>query len=220
MLLEELKDSKSDYQKFYARTINDSSHQLYSLVENLLNWSRTQRNKMRFEPVELNISSAIEDTINLLKPNFTQKNISLEKRLISEKLAYADKNMVEMVIRNLITNAIKFTPENGKIRISLTEKDQEIRVEVSDNGIGINSEDQAKLFRIDSNFSKKGTNGEGGTGLGLIICKEFVEKNNGRIWVKSNPGEGTSFFFTIPLNNNPGDHKSGLNSQTNNIKSV
>lgn len=213
MLLEEVKDSNSDNQKFCARTINDSSHQLYSLVENLLNWSRTQSNKMTFEPGEVNISSIIENTITLVQPNLTQKNISLEKRLISEKLAYADKNMIEMVIRNLVTNAIKFTPENGKIRISLTEEDQDIQVEVSDNGIGINSEDQAKLFRIDSNFTKKGTNGEGGTGLGLIICKEFVEKNNGRIWVKSDPGEGTSFFFTIPLINNPGDHKTGLDSQ-------
>jgi signal transduction histidine kinase len=108
--------------------------------------------------------------------------------------------MLEMVIRNLITNAIKFTPENGKVRISVTEKNHDLLVEVSDNGVGISPEDQAKLFRIDTNFSNKGTMGEGGTGLGLIICKEFIEKNNGRIWVNSNPGAGSSFFFTIPVN--------------------
>jgi signal transduction histidine kinase len=106
--------------------------------------------------------------------------------------------MIELVIRNLITNALKFTPENGRIRISITEKYQDIEIEVNDNGIGISAEDQSRLFRIDSNFSRKGTMGEGGTGLGLIICKEFVEKNNGILWVKSNPGEGSSFFFTIP----------------------
>ncbi|MCX6333526.1 MAG: ATP-binding protein [Bacteroidia bacterium] len=200
MLLEELKESNNDDQKFYARTIHDSSHQLYSLVENLLNWSRTQRNKMTFEPVEINVSSIIEDTLNLLQPNLAQKNITIDKQFLSGINGYADKNMVEMVLRNLITNAIKFTPENGKIWISLMEKDQDLQIEIRDNGIGISPEDQGKLFRIDSNFSNKGTNGEGGTGLGLIICKEFIEKNNGAIWVKSNPGDGSSFFFTIPFN--------------------
>jgi len=108
--------------------------------------------------------------------------------------------MIEMVIRNIVTNAIKFTPENGKVRISVININQDLQVEVSDNGIGISPEDQTKLFRIDTDFSKKGTMGEGGTGLGLILCKEFIEKNNGRIWVNSNPGEGSSFFFTIPVN--------------------
>jgi signal transduction histidine kinase/ligand-binding sensor domain-containing protein len=200
MLFEEFKESNTDLQKFYTRTIHDSSHQLYSLVENLLTWSRTQRNKMTFEPVVINISALIEDTLNMLQPNFTQKNISVERHFISEGKGYADKNMVEMVIRNLITNAIKFTPENGKVRISVININQDLQVEVSDNGIGISPEDQTKLFRIDTDFSKKGTMGEGGTGLGLILCKEFIEKNNGRIWVNSNPGEGSSFFFTIPVN--------------------
>lgn len=203
MLLEELTESNNEEQKFYVTTIHDSSHQLYSLVENLLSWSRTQRDKMTFEPVEMNISDVIENILILLKPNFTQKNISLEKQLIPEIKVYADKNMIELVIRNLITNSLKFTPENGRIRISITEKYQDIEIEINDNGIGISPEDQAKLFRIDSNFSKKGTMGEGGTGLGLIICKEFIEKNNGRLWVISNPGEGSSFFFTIPVNRNP-----------------
>ena len=202
MLLEELTESNNEEQKFYVRTIHDSSHQLYSLVENLLSWSRTQRDKMTFEPVEMNISVVIENILILLKPDFTQKNISLEKQLMPEMKVYADKNMIELVIRNLITNALKFTPENGRIMISVTEKDQHIGIEINDNGIGISPEDQAKLFRIDSNFSRKGTMGEGGTGLGLIICKEFVEKNNGRLWAISNPGKGSSFFFTIPVNRN------------------
>jgi signal transduction histidine kinase len=109
--------------------------------------------------------------------------------------------MIEMVIRNLVSNAIKFTHENGKINISVTDNENELLIVIHDNGIGISKDDQKKLFRIDSSSSRKGTNGERGTGLGLIICMEFAEKNNGRIWVTSNQGEGSSFFFTIPLSN-------------------
>jgi len=202
MLVEETKTSTNSDLRFYAETIHESSSHIHELAENLLNWSRTQRDKMTFEPLELNISAIIENTVTLVKPIADQKNISIEKQLLSGKNGYADKNMIEMVIRNLISNAIKFTNESGKIWVSLTENDQELRIEVRDNGIGISQKDQGKLFRIDSNFSNKGTRGEGGTGLGLIICKEFVEKNNGRLWVISNPGEGSSFFFTLPVSIN------------------
>ena len=198
MLLDELKESNNTEQKNYARMIHESSHHIYMLVENLLTWSKTQRNKMSFEPVEIDISSIIDETLNLLRPNSDQKNISTEKHFGTDKHGYADKNMIEMVIRNLVSNAIKFTPQNGKIYISLNENNDDLQVEIRDNGIGITPENQIKLFNLDSNYSNKGTNGEEGTGLGLIICKEFIEKNNGKIRVESNPGKGSSFFFTIP----------------------
>jgi signal transduction histidine kinase len=153
---------------------------------------------MSFEPVEIDISSIIDETLNLLRPNSDQKNISTEKHFGTDKHGYADKNMIEMVIRNLVSNAIKFTPQNGKIYISLNENNADLQVEIRDNGVGITPENQIKLFNLDSNYSNKGTNGEEGTGLGLIICKEFIEKNNGKIRVESNPGKGSSFFFTIP----------------------
>lgn len=133
--------------------------------------------------------------------NLVQKHITVETELKTAKSGYADKNMVEMVIRNLVSNAIKFTSENGKIHISLTDNMNNLQIEIHDNGIGISNDDQEKLFRIDSNYSTKGTNGESGTCLGLIICKEFIERNNGTIWIKSHPGEGSSFFFTIPCAN-------------------
>ncbi len=199
IMLDELKESDSPEQRNYANMIHKSSHHIYELVENLLTWSKTQRNNMSFEPVEINISSIIEEILALLQPNFDLKNISSEKHFGSDKHGYADKNMIEMVIRNLITNAIKFTPQNGKIWISLTENNDHLQVEIHDNGIDISAANQLKLFRIDSNFSNKGTNGEEGTGLGLIICKEFIEKNNGRIWVESEPGKGSSFFFNVPI---------------------
>jgi ligand-binding sensor domain-containing protein/signal transduction histidine kinase len=204
LLLDEIKGSNNNEEKFYARTIQNSSNQLYTLVENLLTWSRTQRDKVTFEPAEINLSSIIDSCINLLVPNLNQKKISFNKQFQTEKNGFADKNMIEMVIRNLFTNAIKFTPEGGKISISLSEKDNELLTVIKDNGIGISPEDQLKLFRIDTNFSSKGTLGEKGTGLGLIICKEFIEKNNGKIWIESKTGEGSSFFFTIPVIKNPG----------------
>lgn len=203
MLIEELKESSNSELKNYSGMIHDSSHHIYDLVENLLTWSRTQKNNMSFEPVEVDISSLIDDTLTLLHPNSDQKNISCEKHSGSDKHGFADKNMIEMVIRNLITNAIKFTPKKGKIFISITEKNNALQIEIHDNGVGIPPGDLSKLFRIDSNFSRKGTDGEAGTGLGLIICKEFIEKNNGRIWVESKPGQGSSFFFTVPFYNNP-----------------
>jgi signal transduction histidine kinase/ligand-binding sensor domain-containing protein len=198
IMVEEFNGSSNTEQKNYARMVQNSSHHIYSLVENLLTWSRTQRDKMSFEPVEIDISSIIGDTLNLLQQNFDQKNISSDKNSGTDKHGFADKNMIEMVIRNLITNAIKFTPKDGRIYVSLEENNHDLRVEIRDNGVGITPENQQRLFKIDSNFSNKGTNGEEGTGLGLIICKEFIEKNNGRIWVESKPGEGSSFFFTIP----------------------
>lgn len=198
MLLESLDETNKAEQKSYAQAINNSSNHIYSLVENLLTWSMTQTNKLTLSPTEINILSVIESIISLLQPNFNQKSITVEKKFTTGKNGYADKNMVEMVIRNLISNAIKFTPVSGKICISLTDNNNDLQIEIRDNGIGINIEDQRKLFRIDSNYSSKGTNGERGTGLGLIICMEFIEKNNGKIWVESKPGEGSSFFFTIP----------------------
>jgi signal transduction histidine kinase/ligand-binding sensor domain-containing protein len=199
IMLDELKESGSPEQRNYAKMIYESSHHIYELVENLLTWSRTQGNKISFEPVEVNISSIIEEILVLLQPNFNQKNISSEKHFGCDKHGYGDKNMLEMVIRNLITNAIKFTPQYGKIWISLTEESDHLQVEIHDNGVGITAANQQKLFKIDSNFSNKGTDGEEGTGLGLIICKEFIEKNSGRIWVKSELGKGSSFFFTVPI---------------------
>jgi signal transduction histidine kinase len=199
LLVCDLKNNSNDELKNYAQMLNESSHNIYELLENLLTWSRAQRNMLSFEPGEVDISSIIEDILTLLKPNLDQKNISPEKHISSFKLGYADKNMIQMAIRNLVANAIKFTPQNGKICISLTDNNNDLQVEICDNGVGITQEDQKKLFRIDTNFSNKGTNGEEGTGLGLILCKDFIEKNNGKIWVESEPGKGSSFFFTMPI---------------------
>ncbi len=203
LLAEKTRNDSDPDLRFYSQTIFESSKHIHDLVENLLTWSRTQREKITYEPEELDISCIIDNTINILGSLIGQKNISVVKQLQTGKRGYADRNMIEMVMRNLVTNAIKFTHDNGQILISLSENDNALQTEVSDNGTGISPADQLKLFKIDSNLSNKGTKGEKGTGLGLIICKEFIEKNHGRIWFTSKPGEGSSFFFTIPLSQNP-----------------
>jgi signal transduction histidine kinase len=118
-----------------------------------------------------------------------------------EVYAYGDRDMINSVIRNLVTNAVKFTERDKKVEIQLNPKDKEVEVSIMDEGIGISSEQLEKLFRIDEKFKSTGTAGEKGTGLGLIICREFVEKNGGEIHVRSSPGKGSVFSFTIPMAN-------------------
>jgi signal transduction histidine kinase/ligand-binding sensor domain-containing protein len=203
MLISEMNESNSADQKIFVRKIHESTSHIFSLVENLLTWSRAQTNKISFQPERISLASIIDNVVTLSEPIFTAKKITVNKIYKSNKEGYADKPMIELVIRNLVSNAIKFTPENGQISISLTESNKEFQVEIRDNGVGISTEDQKKLFGLDTSYSKKGTNGEKGTGLGLIICREFIEKNNGKIWVESLPGKGSSFFFTIPASGQP-----------------
>lgn len=128
-----------------------------------------------------------------------QKNITISLKYDEDLNVFADPLMIETVLRNLINNAIKFTPENGEILVTAKQNQNEVEVCIADNGVGISETDCLNLFRIDSKVKLKGTNDEDGSGLGLILCKEFVHKNNGSIWVKSAPDQGSSFFFTIPV---------------------
>jgi ligand-binding sensor domain-containing protein/signal transduction histidine kinase len=198
ILAEELKDSNEEELKIAVNHIQEASNNLYSLVGNLLTWSLSQTNRISFVPEKTDISMIISSIIALLKPDSDNKNISVITEFKTTRQVFADKNMIEMVVRNLITNAIKFTPSNGFINIVISETGNMIQLEIHDNGVGISPEHQEKLFTLDSNITQKGTNGEKGTGLGLIICKEFVEKNNGKIWIISKPDSGSSFFITIP----------------------
>jgi len=176
-----------------------SSESAFNLLENLLQWARTQTDRIKYNPVELNIKELIQQNIELSKPTADKKQIILIQEITGSATAYADKNMINLVIRNLISNAIKFTDEGGIIRLKCFDKNRsEVAISISDTGIGISSENIEKLFRIDEYFSTSGTAGEGGTGLGLIICREFVEKNKGIITVESELEVGTTFIFTLP----------------------
>lgn len=172
------------------------------LIENLLNWSRLQAGRMQCNPIKLDLTFIINRTLDLYKPNADKKKISLEFDFPEQVYIYADKFMIETILRNLLNNALKFTPESGTITLGVKELDKFYHLFFKDTGVGIPPQNIQNLFSIDTSFSTKGTNQEKGTGLGLILCKEFIEKNKGEIWLESKVQEGTTFTLSIPKDNN------------------
>ncbi len=185
----------------FAQTMNSSAKNAYQLLENLLEWSRIQTGIIEPKPMKLKPSDLIYEVKILCDPIAKSKNIDLQLENNCDDFILADKEMTKTVLRNIITNAIKFTNPEGYVKIITQKTDKSVLFTVSDNGIGIEPEHIGKLFRIDSKLSKTGTAQEKGTGLGLILCKEFVEKNNGKIWVDSEFGKGSEFKFTVPFYN-------------------
>jgi len=141
---------------------------------------------------------AIEDTVSLLTMNLENKKLELRNKIPKNTVVFADYNMVNTILRNLLSNAIKFSHEGSRIEIITKETGRFVQISVKDFGLGINQEEQNKLFQIGHNIARDGTANEKGTGLGLLVCKEFVDRHKGKIWLESEPGEGTTFFFTLP----------------------
>jgi len=190
--------SKSE-QKEYIGIIHKNIQNTYKLLENLLVWSRTQKGSITYSPDKENLSLLSSEIIQVTKLSAENKSIELKNEIDSGIYINADKNMVSTILRNLINNAIKFTPKNGEIVIKAQKsKDDFVKVSIQDNGIGISTEIKSQLFDISKNTSTKGTENETGTGLGLLICKEFVEKHGGKIWIDSKIDVGSTFNFTIP----------------------
>ena len=194
-----------DYDRFseeerrkFAVDINRSTNNIFRLLENLLEWSKSQTGRLKFTPLEIEFRKIHDNSVSVLRAFAEQKKIKMNFNCSDELKVFADPIMIETVLRNLINNAIKFTPEKGSINITAEQIENHVRINVSDNGVGISEEDIQNLFSIDSKVKRKGTNNEDGTGLGLILCKEFVDKNNGTLWVESTPGKGSTFSFTIP----------------------
>lgn len=180
--------------------IKSSSESAFNLLENLLQWARTQTERIQYKPTETDIEELIKQNIELSRASAENKQITLIAEVSCGTQVYIDKNMINLVIRNLLSNAIKFTNDGGVVTISCDKlNDKVMQVSIADTGIGISDDNIKKLFRIDEYFSTSGTSGEGGTGLGLIICKEFIEKNQGELLVQSKLGEGTIFSFSLPL---------------------
>lgn len=198
LLNDEYDNLDENEMKEFIKMLKDSSKNISELLENLLDWSRTQTGKMKFEPQYLEIFRLAESNIGLAQMSAGKKSITLYNKINPKCTVFADNNMLNTVIRNLISNAIKFTPDNGSITIQQTDYEDFIKFSVIDTGVGIAPENIDKLFRIDSTITEKGTNEESGTGLGLILCKEFIEKHNGKIGVASELGNGSEFFFTLP----------------------
>jgi PAS domain S-box-containing protein len=185
---------------FFINGIGELSQSAFRLLENLLEWSRMQTGRISFNPEEINLKKELSATLSLLIQTARNKEIELEEMINSDISVYADKNMLSTIVRNLISNSIKFTNQGGKITIDSDLFDKMVQITVSDTGVGMKQEDIGKLFKLDKNFSTHGTNKEEGTGLGLLLCKEMVEKNGGKIWVESKVGVGSKFIFTIPQN--------------------
>jgi PAS domain S-box-containing protein len=183
--------------KSYISIINESSKNIYKLLENLLQWARSQTGRLEFEPEEFLLNEIIDSNLKLVANMLEEKNLRINNHISKNVRVLADKNMINTVFRNIVSNSIKFT-DNGAINISVKEEDSIIRVTVEDTGTGMSKEKQENLFSVGSSKSTKGTRGEAGTGLGLILCKEFVEKHGGTISVESETNKGTSISFTIP----------------------
>ncbi|MEZ4723434.1 MAG: tetratricopeptide repeat-containing sensor histidine kinase [Candidatus Kapaibacterium sp.] len=191
-----------DKKLVHLKGIYKTSNHAYDLLENLLHWARAQSKAISYEPNNINISEVIKDVVDLSFNSADNKNVSILNNVTKSYDVYVDRNMIETVIRNLLSNSIKFSNENGKIEISLFVIKEYAIIEVNDNGIGIPENIIDKLFKIEEQISTPGTMKESGTGLGLLLCKEFVTINRGDIWVESIFGEGSTFKFTIPMNKN------------------
>lgn len=193
--------SQSDLNK-YSNIINQTAHKVYLMMENLLDWSRAQGENIRFNPEAFDLFSTATNVLTLLETKAYQKNVELKSIIPKPCLVYADKTMVGSILRNLLDNALKFTPAEGKIELSARKEGTMIEVWVSDTGVGINDKELDNLFRGDSHASTDGTDQEKGTGLGLFICRDFIEMHGGNIWAESKKNAGTVFKFRIPAGKN------------------
>jgi PAS domain S-box-containing protein len=185
--------------KAFSMNISKSAKTIYNLLENLLQWSRIHTGKIDYYPDYFDLNEIVNKMVSIYNNNLESKNISLKVDCTPDVKVYADSNMVETILRNLISNAIKFTNKGGEIKITSESVDKFIKLSVSDNGIGIDENILPKLFKIDENISSKGTYNETGSGLGLILCKEFIEMNKGKLTVTSKRGAGSTFSFTLPI---------------------
>ena len=193
------KNYKPSDEKHLTGEIASSVNNTIDLLENLLVWASEQIKGKAINIVRLNLFEIANDNVALLNGNAAQKNIELENLVDEDSFAYGDLDTINLVVRNLISNAIKFTHEGGSVSISSQITGEFIHISVLDNGVGISSDKIPLLFTQYKNNSTKGTGNEKGTGLGLMLCKEYVEKNKGQIWVESEQGKGSCFLFSLPL---------------------
>ena len=201
MLEEDYDTMDEDEVKQFIRLINDSAQQFHRLLNNLLQWARFEMGKMEFNPEILDLNEIVESNIKLFSMNATEKSIDIKNHIPENLTVQGDPNMLDTILRNILSNGIKFTDKGGKIEISHASNPEEHIIKISDTGMGMESDQLEDLFSIENMESTDGTNEEKGTGLGLVLCKQMIEKNGGSINVESEPGEGTTFSFTLPKKN-------------------
>jgi signal transduction histidine kinase/ligand-binding sensor domain-containing protein len=199
ILKEDLKSGKPEMNKEIVELINDSAVQTLKLLENLLEWAKSQTGKLLFNPMPIDLRELYNEEYILLHEMASGKHIELINSIPDGLIITADRNMIKTVLRNLVSNALKFTHKDGKVEVNAKSIGKQVEILVSDNGIGMTKEITEKLFRIDANLTTRGTADEKGTGLGLFLCKEFIEKHGGKIWVESEVGKGSIFKFSLPI---------------------
>jgi signal transduction histidine kinase len=183
----------------FTQMIRTSSKQSFDLLENLLQWAVSQTGDISVSPTNISVQELLSNSISEVRVNAFKKSIIIEKEQVSDDIVCADVSLSSTILRNLLTNAIKFTKANGKIILSTKKIEDFLEISITDTGVGIDPLKLNRIFKIDSKFSCLGTEKEKGTGLGLILCKEFVEKQGGKIWIESELGKGSTFTFTLPL---------------------
>jgi PAS domain S-box-containing protein len=199
LLEEQVKNKEYDEVEVFSKIIHQSSQRAMNLLINLMEWSQSQTGRMDYNPVFFDLENLINEVTLLFSEISKQKSITLKKSFALSKSILADRDMISAVLRNLISNAIKFTKTEGSVIISVVENNNNLIFSISDNGVGIEQERIEKLFQLTENYSTLGTEKEKGTGLGLILCKDFIEKHNGKIWVDSKIEKGTTINFSIPI---------------------
>jgi len=201
-ILELLKLSLKEFNKEeieeYINIVYNSANNTLSLLDNLLKWAVSQNKEKNFNPVKINLYELLREEVESIRTSARQKQIAISHSIEPGMNVTADIQMVRTILRNLINNAIKYTNINGEIKINACELNKFVEVTVIDNGIGISAENKRKLFKIDAFHSTPGTHNEKGTGLGLLLCKEFVELHGGSIRIESEAGKGSKFTFTLP----------------------
>jgi signal transduction histidine kinase len=199
LLSERIKNIDKKMIVIIGEELKTNTENLFALLENLLHWSRIQTGRIEHHPAKVELQELVDESLRLHKGNAREKGVRLDAEVEKGVFVYADKYMINSVIQNLISNAVKFTKKRGKVEIASKVTNGDVQIAVVDTGVGMKEDDIKKLFRIDEHHTTLGTADEKGSGLGLILCKEFVEKNRGKIWIKSNWGEGTTVYFTLPV---------------------
>ncbi len=199
LLIDDYDTLTEEERKQFIDQIKNSAENTYMLLQNLLEWASTQLGKTVIVKENIDISRISNEVITILRPIAKNKKITIGSDIPEKTFAFADKNMISTIFLNLLSNAVKFTPRDGEVRVRSIASNAHLEIQVADSGVGISSDNIKKLFRLDQKLQTAGTDKEKGTGLGLILCKEFVDKNNGKIWVESEEGKGSSFFFSLPV---------------------
>ncbi len=200
LIINHVEHLSKDEIKMMAVDLDKSIRNLYDLLNNLLTWARSQMNTIEFKPVNLEVSTLFDDLVGLIQLNAQNKKIHIVTTLATEIKIFADENAVKTILRNLASNALKFTPEEGKVTLTAKQYNENfVQISVNDTGVGMDTLTMTKIFRIETKHSTKGTQGETGTGLGLLLCKEFIEKNGGTISVESIVDVGTTFKILLPI---------------------